>query len=303
MNMKFKTILTISLIVSLIMVIVLVIGHQNISPEHVKVRIATTTSLYATGLLDYLASKFREMYGHDAILAFMPLGSGEALRRAKNGDACLVLVHAPSLEKEYISKGVLIDGHIFAYNYFVIVGPKEDPAGVSQSGNVLEAFRRIYLAGEVGKAKFISRGDRSGTHIRELMIWNLTGLNPRGKSWYIETGSGIGKTLLVADEFNAYTLSDVGTFLRFKGEGRIPNLVILYTNDSELINIYSVYLVNSCNGIERSIAEDFINFLVNNAQELIAKYGVDKYGQPLFYPAKDRIEELSKLWIKLVNKD
>jgi len=303
--MGYKTILILLLILLSISMIVLFTNKFSMTCESIRVRVATTTSLYATGLLDYLADKFvdriKEKYGCNTILAFMPLGSGEALRRAKNGDACLVLVHAPSLEKEYISKGVLTDGHIFAYNYFIIVGPKDDPANVSHSSNVIEAFRKIYLAGELGKAKFISRGDRSGTNVRELMIWNLTGLNPKGKPWYIETGSGMGETLLVANEFKAYTLSDIGTFLKFKSKGRIPNLVILYSNDTELINIYSVYMVSTCSGIEKSIANSFIKFLTGDAQELIAKYGIHEYGQPLFYPAKGKSEWLSKIWSMLAS--
>ena len=294
--MNYKTMLILLSVLLSISMIVLSINKFNATYELIRVRAATTTSLYVTGLLDYLADKFRERYNCNIILAFMPLGSGEALRRAENGDACLVLVHAPSLEKEYISKGVLTDGHIFAYNYFIIVGPKEDPANVSHSSNVVEAFRRIYLAGELRKVKFISRGDRSGTNVRELMIWGLTGLNPKGKPWYIETGSGMGKTLLVANEFNAYTLSDIGTFLKFKSKGRIPNLVILYSNDTELINIYSAYIVSTCSGVEKSIASDFIKFLIGDAQELIAKYGIHVYGQPLFYPVKSKTEWLSKIW-------
>jgi len=299
--MDYKTMLILLSVLLSISMIVLSINKFNVTYESIRVRVATTTSLYATGLLDYLADIFRERYNCNIILAFMPLGSGEALRRAENGDACLVLVHAPSLEKEYINKGVLTDGHIFAYNYFIIVGPKDDPANVSHSSSVIGAFRKIYLAGELGKVKFISRGDRSGTNVRELMIWGLTGLNPKGKPWYIETGSGMGKTLLVANEFNAYTLSDIGTFLKFKSEGRIPNLVILYSNDTELINIYSAYIVSTCSSIEKSVANDFIKFLISDAQELIAKYGTHEYGQPLFYPAKSRIEWLSKIWSMLAN--
>ena len=299
--MDYKTILVLFLILLSISMIALSVNKFSVTCKSIRVRVATTTSLYATGLLDYLADKFKERYNCNVILAFMPLGSGEALRRAERGDACLVLVHAPSLEKEYIDKGVLTDGHIFAYNYFIVIGPKDDPANASYSSNITEAFRRIYLAGELGKAKFISRGDRSGTNVRELMIWNLTGLNPKGKSWYIETGSGMGETLLVANEFKAYTLSDIGTFLKFKSEGRIPNLVILYSNDTELINIYSVYMVSTCSGIEKSIANSFIKFLTGDAQELIAKYGIHEYGQPLFYPAKGKSEWLSKIWSMLAS--
>lgn len=211
-------------------------------------------------------------------------------------------MHAPSLEKEYIEKGVLVNGSIFAYNYFVIAGPREDPANISRAVNAVDAFKRIYEAGERGIAIFVSRGDRSGTHIRELLIWREAGLDPRDKIWYIEAGAGMAETLLLANEKRAYVLSDIGTFLKLKRDGRIPELEILYTNSTELINIYSVYLVKTCSGSERRAAIMFMEFLLGEGQELIGKYGVDLYGQPLFYPARNKTDYLRSIWNILAEK-
>jgi tungstate transport system substrate-binding protein len=264
----------------------------------VRVVAATTTSLYATGLLDYLEEEFKRV--HPGVeIDFVAVGSGEALRRAAQGDACLVFVHAPSLEKRYIEAGVLAEGWIFAYNFFVIVGPEEDPANVSGAGSAVEAFRRIFRAGEAGLTVFVSRGDGSGTHVRELMIWGMAGLDPRGRPWYVERGAGMAETLVTASELGGYTLSDIGTFLKLRAEGRIPNLLVLYSNSSELINIYSVYVVSSCRGPEREAALAFARFIAGPGQELIAVYGVEEFGEPLFYPAAGRLEELKELWERL----
>jgi len=269
------------------------------SDKLVRVRVATTTSLYATGLLDYLAEQFYRQYPNVNVrIDFIAVGSGEALKRAAKGDACMVFVHAPSLEREYVEKGILEQHRIIAYNFFVVVGPQDDPARVRGSGNVVEVFMKIYAAGEQGKAMFVSRGDYSGTHVREMSIWSLAGLDPRDKPWYRESGAGMAQTLIIANELKAYTLSDIGTYLKLKRDGRLPNLEILYSNDTELINIYSIYIVKSCTGEERKYAELFADFVYRN-QELIGHYGVDRYGQPLFYPAKDKESNLYRVWLKL----
>lgn len=245
----------------------------------VVLRVSTTTSLYATGLLDMLADMFKKKHPN-VIIQFIAVGSGEALKKAAMGDADAVLVHAPPLERKYVSERTIGKGTIFAYNYFVIVGPKEDPAGV-KGLSPSEAMVKIFSAGEKGVAKFISRGDRSGTHVRELMLWDMVGLNPKGKAWYIETGSGMSETLMVANEYRAYTLSDIGTFLRFKD--KLNELTVLVDKGDILINIYSGYVVLSSENI--GLAEEFIEFLVSSeAQEAIGNYGLEEYGQPLFYP-------------------
>ncbi|HDI02424.1 MAG TPA: extracellular solute-binding protein [Ignisphaera sp.] len=266
-------------------------------PKMIRIRVTTTTSLYATGLLEYLAQQFYKDHPNVKI-DFIAVGSGEALRRAERGDACMVFVHAPSLEKKYIDRGILEKHRIIAYNYFIIVGPADDPAHIKNSTNAVEAFSRIYRAGEEGKAVFVSRGDNSGTHVKELSIWRTAGLDPHGRPWYRESGSGMAQTLVIANEMNAYTLSDIGTYLKLKVDRKIPNLEILYSNSTELINIYSIYIVSSCKGNERKYAEEFSRFVYEH-QELISDYGVDRYGQPLFYAAKDREDELYKIWQEL----
>lgn len=273
--------------------------HHN-SGSVVRLRAATTTSLYATGLLDYLAENFEKQYPGIRV-EFIPVGSGEALRKAAQGDVCLVLVHAPSLEKKYIEQGVITGRRIFAYNYFAVIGPTTDPAEVKASSSAVDAFKRIYQAGEKGMAKFVSRGDNSGTHVREMMIWRLAGLDPRGRSWYVESGQGMAQTLVMAEEMGAYTLSDTGTYLKLKLAGRLPHLELLYTNSSELINVYSVYLVASCKGEERRAAEAFADYIASH-QELIEGYGADRYGKPLFYPAKGREQFLEQAWQQLAEQ-
>lgn len=260
------------------------------------IRVATTTSLYATGLLDYLSDRFQER--HPGVeVRFIAVGSGEALRRAAMGDADLVLVHAPSLEKEYLARGVLLDGEIIAYNSFAIVGPGDDPAGVRGAGG-LEALRRIYDAGEKGMAVFVSRGDRSGTHVREMALWRLAGLDPSGRPWYVEAGAGMAQTLMIADEKKAYTLSDIGTYLKFRE--RLPSLEIMVEEDDLLMNIYSVYLVG-VPGARAELARVFMSFLTSEeGQSLIGGYGVEEFGRPLFKPAYGDPEgRLKQAWEKL----
>ena len=264
--------------------------------QTVTVDATTTTSLYQTGLLEALASDFAGTHS-GVTIRFIAVGSGEALARAARGDACLVLVHAPSLEKKYIEEGVLERHEIIAFNYFVIVGPTSDPANVSSASSPVEAFKRIYRAGEEGRALFVSRGDRSGTHVRELALWRLAGLDPEGRPWYLEAGQGMSETLIIAAEKGAYTLSDMGTYLKLSREGRLPGLKILYSGGRELINVYSAYLVSSCTGRERSAAEAFLAYLSSErGQQLIAGYGADKYGAPLFYKAAGNETMLEEAW-------
>jgi len=269
------------------------------APKAVRLIISTTTSLYQTGLLNFLASKFVEEYP-GVNISFLPVGSGHALQMAARGDVCAVLVHAPSLEIQYLSSGAISNHTIFAYNFFVIVGPPDDPANVSRAPNAVEAFRRIYETAEKGATVFISRGDGSGTHVKELQLWKASGLNPSGKPWYRECGCGMTEALMMANEMNGYTLSDIGTFLKLKRGGRIQNLVELYSNSTELINVYSAYLSAKCLGPERDYAAKFIQFLASDeGQKLIASYGAYEYGRQLFYQAKGCEEWLSEIWSKL----
>ena len=288
--------------IMVVLAAVIAVGSaQMLLPSEVRVRIATTTSLYATGLLDYLAEKFEEEHPN-VRLEFIAAGTGAALRYAERGDACMILAHAPSLEKQYIEKRVLENGVIIAYNYFVIVGPNSDPAEINGSSKIIEAFKRIYSAGELGEAFFISRGDLSGTHLREQEIWKRTGLNPAGMDWYRQAAAGMEQTLIIANELSAYSLTDAGTYLRLAREGRVPRLSILYANpeDPDAINIYSAYLVRGCSGDERRYATLFLKFLIEN-QRMIGGFGKGEYKQPLFHPAEERLMELEDLWSRLAS--
>ncbi|PUA33687.1 MAG: tungsten ABC transporter permease [Zestosphaera tikiterensis] len=265
----------------------------------VKVFVSTTTSLYETGLLERLASEFSKYYP-DVRLAFIVVGSGEALERASRGDVCLVLSHAPSLEVKYVGEGSIYKHVIFAYNYFVLVGPEEDPAGVSKALNVVEAFAKIFEAGEEGLTTFVSRGDKSGTNVKELQLWSLAGLNPLNRSWYKNCGCGMSQALIISNQLGSYVLSDISTFLKMKRSGLIPHLKVFFSNSTELINVYSAYISSKCGGEELKHAEEFLNFLTSDiGQELIANYGVEEYGQQLFHSVRGGEERLLAVWEQL----
>ena len=287
---KNKAILVLSS-VAVIAVALMVFFSPPTGGEKSVIRVATTTSLYATGLLDAMQERFQKSYQWVEV-QFIPVGSGEALRRAEIGEAHLVMVHAPSLEKSYIEKKILLRGVIFAYNYFAVVGPEEDPAGVKGS-SPLEAFSKIYEAGRAGRVLFVSRGDNSGTHSRELLLWRLADLNPFGEGWYVEAGAGMAHTLTIANEKRAYTLTDIGTWLKLRQ--RLGNLVLLIEEDKLLLNIYSVYLINEnysgISGRTLEAAEAFLAFTVSEeGQEVVREF------VPMFYPVDGRLEFLRKAW-------
>jgi len=269
--------------------------YQSAHYENV-LRITTTTSLYTTGLLDKLADAFKQKYPN-VLVQFIPVGSGEALRRAAQGDADMVLSHAPNLERRYLNDGTLKTGRIFAYNYFIIVGPSNDPAGITGM-EPLKAMAAIYTAGEEGKAKFVSRADNSGTHARELMLWSLAGVNPSGKSWYLELGSDMAQTLMVANEKGAYTLSDIGTYLKFSS--RLGELKPLIDKGDVLLNIYSVYVVNPVKvpAVNEKLAEAFMEFILSEeGQRIIEEHGIAEYGKPFFNAAiGGPTEKLNDAW-------
>ena len=253
-----------------------------------EVVVVTTTSLYATGFLDMAREAYESIYP-GSIVKIVSLGSGAALEAASRGDGEVVFAHAPSLEKQYIERGVLREGRIIMYNYFVIVGPPDDPANISWAETPIEAFRRIYQAGLEGRAIFISRGDNSGTHVKELELWRLAGIEPSG-DWYIESGSGMGQTLLIADEMGGYTLSDIGTYVIYRSEGRIA-LEKLYEGGDELINIYSIYLVEGA-GDE---ARRFYSYIVENIDMLIDLFNQEA-GTKIFYKASEYSGNLRDTW-------
>ena len=254
-----------------------------------KLLLATTTSLYDTGLLNYLEPKFEAKYPNIDIL-ITSQGTGKAIELAKKGDADVLLVHSPSQEMTFLEDGYGLNRRTFAYNYFMIVGPANDPAGI-KGKTPEEAFKAILTQGKAGNSAvmFVSRGDGSGTHTAEQNIWKAakytyaTDIQKSGK-WYIEAGKGMGETLQMASEKGAYTLTDEGTFLAYAGK---LNLVPIVTQGSSLMNVYSVMTVYPANPQKNKIdmANNFVNWLISpDTLTDIGNYGKDKYGKGLFTP-------------------
>ena len=248
-----------------------------------RFRLATTTSLYDTGLWDYLEPMFEDKYSVEMDIIYA--GTGKALEWGKRKDVDAITVHSKSRELKFIEEGYGIERVPFAYNRFLVVGPPDDPAGIK--GMAPEAALTKLMA--EGSARFISRGDSSGTYDREKAIWKAAGYDydsdVRGAgSWYVEAGSGMGATLNMANEMRAYTLSDRGTYLAFKGD---IGLVPIVDRGDILLNVYSVMAVaqNDAESARLKMANNLIDFLTSDEiQELIGKYGVDEYGMQLFTP-------------------
>jgi len=260
-----------------------------------KLQISTTTSLYDTGLLDAMATYYQDKYGVN--LFFIQAGTGQAIEHAKRGDADLVLVHAPSTENTFMQvDNVGVVRKIIAYNFFIIVGPAGDPAGI-ENKSPTAALSAIAAAGRAGQAKWISRGDNSGTDTKAKSLWTKAGFSTDNlreeRSWYVESVRGMGQTLIMANQMRAYTLSDIGTYLTFSKEGSI-DLKTFVENSKDLLNVYSVMAINPILHPELDFnrAVDFIKFLVSDeGQNLIGNFGVSDYGQPLFYPTVKLLRE------------
>jgi tungstate transport system substrate-binding protein len=256
--------------------------------EKPKLLIATTTSLYDTGLLNYLETKFESQNNVD--LQITSQGTGKAIEIAKKGDADVLLVHSPSQELAFVKDGYGINRRSFASNYFEIVGPADDPAGIMNM-TPENAFTTLILKGsnKTAGVYFVSRGDGSGTHSAEKAIWakanfNYTTTVEKSGNWYIEAGKGMGETLQLASEKKAYALTDEGTFLAYKSN---LTVVPIITKGSSLLNIYSVMTVyNDKQPVAKiQMANNFINYLISpQTQADIGNYGVDKYGKALFTP-------------------
>lgn len=287
-------------VVAFTLLITYYVAHQQ---RVLRIRISTTTSLHAAGLLDYIAEEFTGA-NPGVRVEFIAVGTGAALRMAERGDVCAVLTHDPGLEKQYLENGVIGEGRIFAYSYFILVGPADDPANASGVTSIIMAFKMIFKSGEAGRASFVSRGDGSGTHARELRLWSETGLNLEGATWYKDCGCGASEALIIADELGSYTLSDLGTYLTLTKAGRLQKLKILYLNESDpmLINIYSVYVANRCYDNERKYAEYFVDFLSSNQEELLRTFNTKKYGTAVFLPASEKEKELKELWTSLASQ-
>lgn len=259
-----------------------------------SVKVSTTTSLYQLGVLEDLFNDFNNVTSLNTRFDVLAKGSGEALRLLADGSTCIGFVHAPVLEKEYITQEKIEMLAVFAYNEFIIVGPRSDPANVSSADNAVEAFKRIYVAGELGSARFISRGDMSGTNIREIQLWNLAGLNPEGKSWYLKTGQGMFQVLIMADNLNAYTITDTGTYMKLVNQGKLRNLVALKSDPTYLINVYSMYLSKTTpcdNPYTWYIAFKFRDYLLSRGQDLISSNYMG-----LLNPVKEHEDMVLQAW-------
>jgi tungstate transport system substrate-binding protein len=278
--------------------------------------VSTTTSLYDTGLLDEIEKRYEATHNID--INIISAGTGIAIQHAQNGDADLILVHSPSMEKTFLEQGYGVNRKIVAYNFFTIVGPDDDPAELSGK-NATEAFKSIAaygesLADQSGQTKiWVSRGDNSGTHSKEQSLWKAAGYNytlVSDEPWYASVGSGMGDTLNVANQKSAYTLSDIGTYLKFSKDGTI-SLTALLTEEKSLLNVYSVMAVNQTVPANQTLhsqinyldAMDFIKYLVSEeTQQFIEDYGKMDYGQSLFHdavqPLKDNAPQPIVSWIQ-----
>jgi len=246
--------------------------------------LSTTTSTQDSGLLDVLVPLFEKKTG--LTVKTISVGTGQALALAARGEADVTLAHAPAVEKKYVEEGKMSNRRLVMYNDFVIIGPPDDPAKIKGVPKAVDALKRIAES----QSRFVSRGDKSGTHVLEQALWKQAGIEPRG-AWYIESGQGMGQTLGIANDRRAYTLTDRGTYLAFQKRVDLP---ILVEKDRPLLNIYSVMEVNPANGPRVNVAggKAFAEFiLAPETQDVIRTFGVDKYGQPLFVPIAGKKDE------------
>ena len=268
----------------LIVAVVSVFAYEQYTRSQKSIIVlATTTSTYDSGLLDYLIPTFQERYNVEVYI--ISVGTGQAVEIAKRGDADLVLVHSRQLELEFVNSSYGIHRVGVMYNDFVIIGPTIDPAGINGLANATEAFRRIAEAGAKGNAIFISRADKSGTNMLELSIWERLGMTPSNKiqTWYLEAGSGMGTVLRMANEKGAYTLTDRATWLSFKNQ--LTYLKVLVEGDVILLNPYAIILVNPEKYPQRDYkgALKLAKWMISEeGQNLIASF--KKEGEMLFKP-------------------
>jgi tungstate transport system substrate-binding protein len=257
-------------------------GHAETQSNVVIV--STTTSTQDSGLLDVLVPMFERKTG--LTVKTISVGTGQALALAARGEADVTLAHAPGVERKYVEDGKMSNRRLVMYNDFVLVGPAEDPARIGGLPKAVDALKRIAES----QSRFVSRGDKSGTHVLEQGLWKQAGIEPRG-AWYIESGQGMGQTLGIANDRRAYTLTDRGTYLAFAKRVDLP---IVVEKDRPLLNIYSVMEVNPANGPRVNVAggKAFAEFmLAPETQAVIKAFGVDKYGQPLFVPVAGKKDE------------
>lgn len=247
------------------------------SDKNKVVRLSTTTSVNDSGLLPYLQEDFEKDTGYT--LEITSAGTGAAIEKGKTGDADCLLVHAKSSEEEFVEAGYGVERVVLMFNYFVIVGPENDPAGVKYATSASDAFQKIMET----ESDFVSRGDDSGTNKAEIKIWNSLGIEPNGEEWYISTGQGMGASINVASEKQAYIFTDKATYLSHNLK---DSLSVLLEESDDLKNTYSMIVVNEEKWPDTNTegANAFVEWMQSDkAKELITYYGIEEYGQQLFY--------------------
>jgi tungstate transport system substrate-binding protein len=293
--MKRKTI--IALLTGLLLLSLLVSAAGCPSPKSgyplhdpmVRFKIATTTSLYDTGLWYHLEPIFEELA--DVEMDIVYAGTGIALEYGRRGDVDAIIVHDRAREDVFLADGYGINRRNFAYNFFLIAGPASDPAGIAGS-TAAEAFQKLYNAGlaDPNTVKFVSRGDDSGTHAKEKLIWDKAGFDYKevrnSGAWYVEAGKGMGPTLLMANEMQAYVMADISTFLAYNLKSNL-DIVSIVEEDPIFLNVYAAIAINpeTHPKAKIDIANRFINWLISaEVQDIISTYGQAEYGRPLFFP-------------------
>jgi tungstate transport system substrate-binding protein len=239
-------------------------------------RLATTTSTANSGLMDFLIPRFTAQTGIEIHL--IAVGTGKALRLGREGDVDIVLVHARAAEDAFVEGGYGVDRADVMYNDFIIAGPRSDPAGAADSDSVAQVLQRVYAS----EQPFISRGDDSGTHKRELILWQSSGKTPAG-SWYREVGQGMGKTLQIANEVDGYTMTDRGTWLAYQSK---LDIQLLFEDDPPLFNPYGIIAVNPARhaDVNYAGASKLIKWMTSpEAQKMIGEFKIR--GQQLFVPS------------------
>jgi len=278
---RFAHHIVIFIIFSLLMIITSACG--NAASKNPEIILATTTSTNDSGLLDALIPPFEEQTGYQ--VKIIAVGTGAALEMGDQGNADILLVHAPASEKVLVDNGSAIERRLLMHNDFIIVGPPADLAGIKGEKAASSAFIKIASS----NTQFVTRGDNSGTHKKEKSIWKTVGLVPAG-DWYIESGQGMGATLRIASEKQAYTLTDRGTYLSLMDT---LDLEILVEGDAPLLNIYHAMIVNPEKFPDVNVdgARDLSDYLFeSDTQKKIGDFGVDQYGQPLFFPDAGKTE-------------
>ncbi len=262
-----------------VMVMMAAILAAGIVWAEIRIKCASTTSTQNSGLFDYLLPIFEKKTGIKVDV--VAVGTGASIEIGKRGDADVVMVHAKDLELKAVQEGAFVNRHDLMYNDFVIIGPANDPLKIKGMKSAVEAFKKIAAQG----AGFVSRGDKSGTHTKELAIWKTAGLDPKGQKWYLEVGQGMEKTQRIANEKRAYTMTDRGTWLATKDKDKLEMVVVL-EGDPVLFNQYGVMAVNpeKHKQVKYKEAMQFVDWLISpEGQKAIGDFK-DKHGNQLFIP-------------------